>query len=120
MTDKLIISIAKKWFDAFNKHDLEKLIELYHDNAKHYSPKLKIKQPETKGFIKGKKALEDWWRDCFERLPTLKYEPTHFIADDKNIFMEYIRKVEGEDDLRVGEVLEIENGLIISSRVYHG
>jgi hypothetical protein len=34
--------------------------------------------------------------------------------------MEYIRHVSGEDDLQVGEVLQIENGLIVFSRVYHG
>ena len=34
--------------------------------------------------------------------------------------MEYIRHVEGDEDLKVGEVLEIKNGLIIFSRVYHG
>jgi hypothetical protein len=34
--------------------------------------------------------------------------------------MEYIRKVPNEDDMLVAEVLEIENGKIIASRVYHG
>jgi hypothetical protein len=34
--------------------------------------------------------------------------------------MEYFRHVNGEEDLPVGEVLEIENGLIVHSRVYHG
>jgi len=34
--------------------------------------------------------------------------------------MEYIRHVNEEVDLSVGEVLQIENGLIIFSRVYHG
>jgi hypothetical protein len=33
--------------------------------------------------------------------------------------MEYIRSVDGEEQMMVGEVLEIINGLIISSRVYH-
>ncbi len=88
--------------------------------TRHYSPKLKLRSPETKGLIIGKKALEEWWRDCFERLPTLKYSPQHFIADDSSVFMEYIRSVEGESDLLVGEVLEIKDGLIVSSRVYHG
>ena len=114
------VAIAKKWFDAFNEHDLAKLLALYDENAKHFSPKLKLRSPETNGLIIGKKALEAWWRDCFERLPTLKYEPTNFIADNNFVFMEYIRKVEGEENLLVGEVLEIKNGLIISSRVYHG
>jgi hypothetical protein len=120
MINEHTISIAKKWFDAFNQHDLGMLMSLYDTNAQHFSPKLKIRNPETKGLIKGKQALEHWWRDCFERLPTLKYEPTNFIADNNFVFMEYIRKVEGEENLLVGEVLEIKNGLIISSRVYHG
>lgn len=34
--------------------------------------------------------------------------------------MEYIRHVQGEEDLRVGEVLEIREGMIVASRVYHG
>jgi hypothetical protein len=34
--------------------------------------------------------------------------------------MEYTRHVEAEQDLLVGEVLQIKNGLIIFSRVYHG
>jgi hypothetical protein len=112
--------IAIKWFEAFNKHNLEKLLSLYDENAEHYSPKLKTKIPETKGLIKGKNSLREWWKDSFERLPNLKYEPTKLIADDEQVFMEYIRHVDDEEDLKVCEVLEIQNSLIIFSRVYHG
>ena len=112
--------IAIKWFEAFNEHKLEKLLSLYHDNAKHFSPKLKIRQPETQGLIKGKSALRRWWQDSFDRLPSLNYEVKKLTADEEQVFMEYIRHVKGEEDLRVGEVLEIKNGLIIASRVYHG
>jgi ketosteroid isomerase-like protein len=112
--------IAAKWFEAFNEHDLEKLLSLYNDNAQHYSPKLKIRMPETQGLIKGKQALREWWKDAFDRLPTLQYEVIKLTADDEQVFMEYIRHVNGEEDLSVGEVLQIENGLIVFSRVYHG
>jgi hypothetical protein len=113
------ITIAHQWFEAFNQYDLERLLALYADDAQHYSPKLKLRQPETNGLITGKDALRSWWRDSFDRLPTLRYEPTKFIADDNSIFMEYTRYVEGEDSITVGEVLEIKKGLIIASRVYH-
>ena len=119
MPNRAIKAIAQHWFDAFNAHDLEKLLALYSDNAQHYSPKLKIRQPETNGLIKGKDALRLWWQDSFERLPSLRYEPTRFIADEANIFMEYIRHVDGEDNIIVGEVLEIQDGVIVASRVYH-
>jgi ketosteroid isomerase-like protein len=112
--------IAATWFDAFNEHDLEKLLSLYHNEARHYSPKLKIRQPETNGLICGKAALRAWWRDSFDRLPTLHYQPTTFTANNERVFMEYIRSVAGEPDMQVGEVLEIKDGLIVASRVYHG
>ncbi len=112
--------IALKWFEAFNEHNLEKLLSLYDDNAQHYSPKLKIRLPETKGLIKGKEALKEWWKDAFDRLPTLRYEVIKLTADEQQVFMEYIRHVSGEEDLSVGEVLQIDNGLIVFSRVYHG
>ena len=112
-------SIALAWFQAFNTHNLEQLLVLYHDSAEHYSPKLKIRQPETNGLIKGKAALRSWWQDAFQGLPSLRYEVLSLIADDNCVFMEYIRHVEGEEDLRVGEVLEIKDRKIIASRVYH-
>jgi hypothetical protein len=119
MYDKAIIALARKWFDSFNAHDLEKILALYADHAQHYSPKLKLRQPETNGVITGKAALHSWWQDSFDRLPSLKYEPTRFIADDSSVFMEYTRYVDGEEPMTVGEVLEIKDGLIVASRVYH-
>ena len=80
--------IALQWFEAFNSHNLEKLLSLYHDNAEHFSPKLKIRLPETKGLIKGKAALRSWWQDAFERLPSLRYEVKKLTADDEQVFME--------------------------------
>jgi limonene-1,2-epoxide hydrolase len=113
-------AIAIKWFAAFNAHDLEALLSLYDAAAQHFSPKLKIRQPETLGLIAGKPALRAWWQDAFERLPNLHYSVQKLTADHEQVFMEYIRQVPGEDDLRVGEVLEIKNGAIVFSRVYHG
>jgi ketosteroid isomerase-like protein len=120
MNSEKIQSIAFRWFEAFNKHDLEQLLSLYEEEAVHYSPKLKVRQPETLGLIQGKSALRNWWQDAFERLPSLQYKPTSFTSNNERIFMEYVRIVDGEDDMLVAEVLEIRDGKIIASRVYHG
>jgi hypothetical protein len=120
MSENPLLSTAKRWFDAFNEHNLDNLLALYSAYAQHYSPKLKLRSPETGGLIAGKAELRVWWQESFTRLPSLKYVPTRFIADDSSVFMEYDRFVEGEPVLKVGEVLEIRDGLIISSRVYHG
>lgn len=113
------IAIAEQWFDAFNRHHLEDLLALYAEDAEHFSPKLKVRQPETGGWVKGKPALRSWWQDSFDRLPTLQYIPSSFTANDLRVIMEYIRKTEGEADMMIAEVLEIRDGLISGSRVYH-
>ena len=113
-------SISFKWFEAFNIHNLEQLLSLYDDNAEHFSPKLKIRKPETNGLIKGKNELRIWWQDAFDRLPTLHYKVTSLTANSDRVFMEYIRQVENEEDMLVAEVLDIKDGKIVFSRVYHG
>jgi hypothetical protein len=112
-------ALAKEWIASFNRHDLEGLLSLYDEEAEHYSPKLRTRLPETRGLIRGKAALRSWWKDSFDRLPTLQYELLQLTPHDNRIFMEYVRHVKGEDDLFVGEMLEVRNGLIVFSRVYH-
>ena len=110
---RVLISLPAKFFI------LESLLALYHDEAQHYSPKLKVRQPETKGLIKGKNALRLWWQDSFDRLPTLRYEVVRLTPHENRIFMEYIRHVAGQEDMHVGETLDVEAGFIVASRVYH-
>ena len=120
MTPDSLQAIAFKWFDAFNNHNLEQLLSLYDDEAEHFSPKLKIRKPETNGLVSGKQALREWWQDAFNRLPTLHYKVTSLTANSDRVFMEYIRMVKEEDDMLVAEVLDVKAGKIIASRVYHG
>lgn len=120
MTPEKLQSIAFKWFEAFNNHNLENLLALYDDEAEHFSPKLKIRKPETNGLVIGKQAMREWWQDAFDRLPSLQYKVTSLTANRDRVFMEYIRMVEGEEDLLVAEVLVVKDHKIIASRVYHG
>ena len=113
-------AIAERWLAAFERRDLEGLLALYADDATHTSPKIRARHPETGGLLRGKAAMRAWWADAFVRLPSMRYAPTALTADDRRVFMEYVRHVEGEPDLPVAEVLEVEGGSIVASRVYHG
>ncbi|PKH67041.1 nuclear transport factor 2 family protein [Flavobacterium sp. ALD4] len=120
MTPEKLQSIAFKWFETFNNKELEKLLSLYDDDAEHFSPKLKIHQPETNGLLIGKQALREWWQDAFNRLPSLNYKVKSLTANGDRVFMEYIRTADGEDEMHVAEVLNIREDKIVASRVYHG
>lgn len=120
MTPEKLQSIAFRWFETFNNKEIEKLLALYDDEATHFSPKLKIQKPETNGLVVGKDAMKNWWQEAFHNLPSLHYKVKSLTANGDRVFMEYIRQVENQDDMQIAEVLEVKNGKIISSRVYHG
>ncbi len=109
--------ITKNWIEAFNEHDIEKLLSLYHEDADHYSPKLKVLQPETKGVIKGKEAMRKWWGDSFKRFPELNYELVSLTVNNEYVMMIYKRRVKTEEETEVKEMLHIIDGAIISSAV---
>ncbi len=113
-------SVAHRWMACFNQADLEGLLSLYAEDATHYSPKLKVRQPETNGLIFGKQALRLWWADAFLRLPKLHYRLTSVTPCQERVFIEYVRENPGDPDMLVAEVFELNHGLIQASRVYHG
>ncbi len=115
-----LLSLARRWLSCFEVKDLETLVSLYAENARHTSPKIQALRPELGGFIAGREALRAWWSDAFKRLPNLRYVEKTLTADGSRVFLEYLRVVPGELDLAVAEVLEVEGGLIQVSRVYHG
>lgn len=113
-------TLAREWLRAFNAHDVKALVALYDESCRHTSPKLRTLLPDSGGMIRGKPALAAWWTDAITRLPSLRYEEVSVTADERRAFIEYLRHVAGETPLLVAEVFEIENGVIVSSRVYHG
>ena len=112
--------IARRWLDCFARRDLDSLLALYTDDATHTSPKIRARHPETGGRLRGKAAMRAWWQDSFDRLPSMRYEPTALTADARRVVMEYVRHVDGEPDMPIAEVLEVEGGRIVKSRVFHG
>jgi len=112
--------IAEAWLACFERRDLDGLLALYADEATHTSPKIRTRHPETGGLLRGKPAMRAWWQDSFDRLPSMKYVPTSLTADSERVYMEYVREVAGEAPYPVAEVLDVRDGLIVASRVFHG
>jgi steroid delta-isomerase-like uncharacterized protein len=113
-------SLARAWLDAFNAHDVARLVSLYAEDCVHTSPKLRVLRPETKGEVRGRAALTDWWADALKRLPSLHYEPVAITASEERVVLEYVRHVDGEAALPVAEVFRVKAGLIFASHVFHG
>ena len=115
-----LTALARAWLAAFNARDLDALLALYTEDAVHTSPKLRDRQPATRGEIRGKAALRAWWKDAMERLPGLHYAERHLTASGDRVVMEYERQCPGEAPMLVAEVLVCEAGRIVASHVFHG
>jgi 8-oxo-dGTP diphosphatase len=116
-----LTSLARAWLHAFNTRKLETLLDLYAADAVHTSPKLRARDPATKGRIAGKDALRAWWAASMQRLPGLRYEEKHLTGQGNRVFMEYLRVNPGEESYVVAEVLVVgPHGKIVESHVFHG
>lgn len=112
--------IARAWMDAFNAHDVDRLMGLYAERCTHTSPKIRLLYPETGGLLLGKDALRRWWKDALQRVPTLRYELSGITCSADRAIVEYVRHAHGESPLPVAEVFDVQGGFIAASRVYHG
>jgi heme-degrading monooxygenase HmoA/ketosteroid isomerase-like protein len=115
-----LVAIAERWLACFERRDLDDLLALYADDATHTSPKIRVRHPETGGLLHGKSAMRAWWAGSFARLPSMAYVPVSITANGSRVYYEYVRKVDGEPDMPVCEVLDVRDGLIVASRVFHG
>jgi hypothetical protein len=115
-----LTALARTWLARFNARDLDGLLALYADDAVHTSPKLRERQPETLGQVRGKTALRTWWADSFARLPGLSYEERAITAGEERVWLEYLRKCPGQADLLVAELFVVRGGRILQSAVFHG
>lgn len=112
--------LGRAWIDAFNAHDVARLVSLYAEDCTHTSPKIRALHPETGGKLVGRAALTTWWTDAIRRLPGLRYELTALTSNDERVVLEYLRHAPGEAPMPVAEAFDVKAGHIVASRVFHG
>ena len=113
-------TLVRRWIDAYNARDLNAVLVLYTEGATHTSPKLRERQPHTRGEIRGQAALRAWWQDAMQRLPDLHYELHALTTTGDRAVLEYVRHNPGEAPMPVAQVFVRRGGKLASSHVFHG
>lgn len=67
-------AFAKEWVDAWNAHDLERVLAHYADEVELVSPRAAQVVPESGGVIRGKVALRAYWTKAMAGAPDLRFE----------------------------------------------
>lgn len=111
-------AIIEAVFEAFNRHDLEAVVALYHPEAKLVTPGF----PEPRY---GLDVIRATYKDHFDNIPGVYDEVTRIVADGDQAAVEFTASWDQptEEDpsargtLKISAFLKIQDGLIIGKSV---
>ena len=86
---------AQKWIVAWNAHDLDQVLALYHDDFSMASPYIAAIAGEASGSLHGKPAVRAYWQAALARMPELHFELIDCLCGVNSLVL-YYRSVGGK------------------------
>ena len=65
---------AKEWIDAWNSHDLDRILSHYTDDFEMSSPLIIERKIDPSGVLRGKTAIREYWAIGLAVLPPIEFE----------------------------------------------
>jgi ketosteroid isomerase-like protein len=101
--------LARDWYDAWNAHDLDRVLSHYAPDFAFSSPYIAAVGVDPSGTLQGHDAVRAYWAAALERFPDLHFEPISEVYGVDSVALHY-RGVRG---VLVIEVLELgDDGLV--------
>ncbi|HEY9671230.1 MAG TPA: nuclear transport factor 2 family protein [Waterburya sp.] len=90
MIDKSLAErFAADWIDAWNSHDLERILKHYDDDFEMSSPYISQIANEPSGTLRGKAAVGEYWSQALQRIPDLHFELITTLVGVNSITLYY-------------------------------
>ncbi len=70
MTNDFAQHFAAEWIEAWNSHDLDKILSHYADDFEMSSPYIRQIAGEPSGKLKGKNQVTTYWAQALQPYPT--------------------------------------------------
>jgi hypothetical protein len=91
---------AQDWIDAWNSHNLERILAHYEDEITLVSP-VALKLLNGDGTIRGKNALREYFRRGLEAYPNLRFDHLDTLFGIETIVIYYVNNVRGNKTAEV-------------------
>ncbi|MDD5277187.1 MAG: nuclear transport factor 2 family protein [Methylovulum sp.] len=85
---------AADWIDAWNNHDIDRILSHYTDDFAMLSPMIVTVAEEPSGLLTGKEAIGAYWAKALQRAPNLHFELSTTLVGVDSITL-YYRGVRG-------------------------
>src|SRR5690242_3250807 len=115
LTKEKAQEFAKEWIDAWNSHDLDRVLSHYTDDFEMSSPLMLRMYPDSGGTLKGKDAVGSYWRAAMEKYPDLRFE-FHEVLFSVNTICIYYTSIL---DLHAVEWLKFNDDGLVSHAAGH-
>jgi hypothetical protein len=87
--EKFARAFAAEWIDAWNAHDLDRVLVSHADDFEMRSPLIVTIAGEPSGCLKGKAAVRAYWRKGLQLLPDLHFELVSILAGVEGLTLMY-------------------------------
>ena len=95
MTEAFAKQFAEEWVNSWNSHDLERILTHYTNDFSIETPMaLKIK-PESKGVLKGKTAIREYWGLGLQLIPDLHFQVLDVLTGINSLTIYFINTATG-------------------------
>ena len=90
MIDKLFAeTFARNWIEAWNSHDLNRILAYYSEDLEFSSPNISRIANELSGTLKDKAAVADYWAKGLALFPGLKFDLLGIFVGINSIVLQY-------------------------------
>lgn len=81
--------IADEWINAWNSHDLERILSHYSEDVILTSEMVRTVTGRPEATVVGKPALREYWRQGLDRFPDLHFRAIHAFPGASSLVLVY-------------------------------
>jgi len=96
-------ALGKQWIDAWNSHDLERILALYSDDSEMTSDKISLLGFDPTGTLRGKDRLRQYWSKGLQLIPDLHFTLINVYVSPDSLVVFY----ENERGAKICEYLRL-------------
>lgn len=85
----LATRLAHDWIDAWNAHDLPRILDHYDDDFEMSSPRIVDLAGEPSGILRGKADVGAYWAKALALIPELRFELLGVFVGVRSVALHY-------------------------------
>jgi hypothetical protein len=116
MNEEFASRFTSEWLQAWNAHDLDRVLSHYSDDFEMFSPVIVQVTGNREGRLRGKQAVAAYWSKALGMFPNLHFTPICTLVGVDSLVIHY----HGPTGKRVAEVFQFNaDGLVVRAHAHY-